>query len=429
MHIKIVSNFSQCNSWYLTNSSVISTNPSYTPQNIISSALVTNTTAGTWEADYLNVTDENITITTGAPNSNCTRDTVIKLHPYKIPTLVNVNGFQCVNIGLVSFTLLDGKAPFEYRIKPQTTGVWTAFQASTLFPGTSLGTYEVEVRDACPNGSNTTFSINPWLGSNISLTPNCATIGQPFSLTANPNINGPNYNWTFNGNPVGVGSQLNIPNFQIAHNGFYTLQQTFPGGGCTQNVSIPVYDCITLPISTSDLSGNSMDNYNKLSWASTKEDLGNAYIIERSNNGISFVEIGKIISTNTSGTFNYSFEDKAPLQTSFYRIKVIEHNNAASTKNTNTIKLIQKDKAFVVNVSPNPFADFLDLKINATKNEMAMVRIYETSGKIVANTYKKITSGYNIIILNNEIKNLASGSYFIEIQTSVNKSTFKIIRR
>ena len=60
---------------------------------------------------------------------------------------------------------------------------------------------------------------------------------------------------------------------------------------------------------------------------------------------------------------------------------------------------------------------------------MAMVRIYETSGKIVANTYKKITSGYNIIILNNEIKNLASGSYFIEIQTSVNKSTFKIIRR
>ncbi len=83
--------------------------------------------------------------------------------------------------------------------------------------------------------------------------------------------------------------------------------------------------------------------------------------------------------------------------------------------------------AITANVGPNPFADFSTLNYSLTQNENVVITVVDINGKAV-NVYSgNQTSGGHKVTINGDV--LASGLYFVNIQTSTENLSIPVIHR
>lgn len=86
------------------------------------------------------------------------------------------------------------------------------------------------------------------------------------------------------------------------------------------------------------------------------------------------------------------------------------------------------DGASVVQISPNPFTDKLEIKINATTNQEAVVTIYALTGACLWNDKKiMLQKGMNTVELDG-LDKLATGQYLLRITTTKGILTEKIMK-
>lgn len=85
-----------------------------------------------------------------------------------------------------------------------------------------------------------------------------------------------------------------------------------------------------LPITLIDFAVQKEGNKADLKWKVVSSVSGGAFIIERSENGSGFHQIGNVIISAVSGNSNYSFLDNSPFKgRNYYRIKIMERNALA----------------------------------------------------------------------------------------------------
>jgi len=166
-----------------------------------------------------------------------------------------------------------------------------------------------------------------------------------------------------------------------------------------------------LPLTLIDFSGNAVAAGNLLQWKTTQEINTKDFIVEWSDNGIDFKNIGQLPATGNSSTIkNYSYLHSNSIEgDNYYRLQMRDINGAYTY--SAVIKINTKGNGKRLTIFPNPVAAQATLHINALKNETVLFYLYAADGKIVATRSFALTKGGNMITW--DLRSFAAGKYFI----------------
>jgi hypothetical protein len=160
----------------------------------------------------------------------------------------------------------------------------------------------------------------------------------------------------------------------------------------------------------------------KLDFKTDKESGICCFDIEKSNDGFNFTTIGSIAARNTAGIQQYSFIDNnASRKNQFYRLKIksitgqVDYSNIQQLQNNSTTEIL---------VFPNPTAGILHLQLNNVYGKMN-VTIVNSSGQVV----KQLIIAASNQTINIPVQNLATGQYWLHLQTGDEKQVLQFVKQ
>ena len=147
--------------------------------------------------------------------------------------------------------------------------------------------------------------------------------------------------------------------------------------GVTLNCSL------LLPIELGTLNGKSEGQVNVIEWTTLSEWMNQQFIIERSDDGVHFEDIGIVQGAEYSqGLLNYSFIDESPISLLyFYRLRQVDTNGQWS--HTHIISIKRND---VFMISPNPANEYINISSLANSLSSYTVSFYNIEGRKVLST-------------------------------------------
>lgn len=205
--------------------------------------------------------------------------------------------------------------------------------------------------------------------------------------------------WVFVGPPNGF------------YYGYYFMDDVClgPPGACN----------IILPVELLSFNGKSENRKVKLNWKTATELNCLFFRIERSTDGKTFEEIGKV---NGNGTTNseqfYQFTDENPQygKVNYYRLREFDTDGKNNYSNMIAIES-SGDMNVYINVFPVPAEDNLTIEFNAN-NQNSVLSIYDSRGNLVN---EKSSSGYD----KTELSNFKAGYYMAVLLSSDGKTITK----
>lgn len=168
----------------------------------------------------------------------------------------------------------------------------------------------------------------------------------------------------------------------------------------------------------------------QLSWATATEENSSHFIVQRSSDGISFEDIGRVQAAgNSQNLQNYEFTADQFEAYSYYRLKQVDFDERYTYTDVIRIHSACFEPDDVIDVYPNPvYADeMVNIKLQASTTESARMVVTDITGKIVSNISAQINEGPNMLQL--PVVDLPSGTYFVQIKgTTWNSNTTKILK-
>jgi hypothetical protein len=166
---------------------------------------------------------------------------------------------------------------------------------------------------------------------------------------------------------------------------------------------------IILPVIIADFTVNNNTNAVNLSW-STKQESNSAYfLIERSNDGSSWNQLGQVkASGNSSVALKYNFSDLAKVNgVSHYRLKMVDLDNRYVYSD---VKSVRNSTTASVKVFPNPASDYATITLDA-KAGNSKIRLINQNGQVVAE--QGVIAGNGVVTMS--LKQHQTGTYAINI--------------
>jgi hypothetical protein len=290
-------------------------------------------------------------------------------------------------------------------------------------------------------GSQLSLSQN---GSNINtIAFSIATSAAPLTLVSGGYINVPTLNFvqlqnsTVNGsnqiNSYICTQETNITSCiitNIPNNNYFMLRWTdVDDGGNDHHMAIDnvqvdfglvTNDCLRiLPINLLDFYATQNGSINELTWKVTSEKNVFQYVIEKSEDGENFVELTKLKSTGSEGSYlSYLCEDNSPYEgVTYYRLSTQEYDGKI-----NQYKIIDVDRTNK-DWSPITYQHnsnlILEFKNSVPKN--SVVNLFDLSGKLLVE--ETIEESQTII----NTQRFAEGIYFLRISTPYKTQNHKLI--
>ena len=173
----------------------------------------------------------------------------------------------------------------------------------------------------------------------------------------------------------------------------------------------------SLPVTWLSIDANLSGKNVIVNW-STAAEINNEYFsVMRSDDGMTFHEVGKINGAgNSTSVAYYSFTDIAPMSNvSYYRLKQVDYDG---TEDLSDAVAIYNPGGSIgideVKVMPNPFSDEAKILFNAKQNYAATAEIKNLGGQICLRQSLNAVRGLNTVSLN-KIATLAKGAYTLTI--------------
>ncbi len=183
-----------------------------------------------------------------------------------------------------------------------------------------------------------------------------------------------------------------------------------------------------LPVKLISFSGT-IDKNNQafLHWITSFEINSKSFIIEKSSDAISFIEVGNVLSKATRGSNEgqsiYDFIDKEKVNgTVYYRLKQVDKDGKVSY--SQVIKLVaNKGVINLVNVYPNLIgtSNNVNVHIEVTDSQKVDVRVVDMSGKVYYSSLDTfLSAGKNDCIIKFKTT-LPKGVYMVEVLSNEKK--------
>lgn len=177
-------------------------------------------------------------------------------------------------------------------------------------------------------------------------------------------------------------------------------------------------------------------NHPLLTWSTAAEINSSHFVVERSLDNKSFVEIGKVKSSgNSSAVSSYTYTDLGIEldninQTVYYRLSIVDvdyRNNYSETVFIDGKQQLVKTNA----VYPNPFTKQVYFAASAEKGEVIQLNLMDINGKKIAAATLTISTDNDVFDLTqlwSEFANLNAGAYFVQVIGTNSTETIKLIK-
>ncbi|NPA37997.1 MAG: T9SS type A sorting domain-containing protein [Chlorobi bacterium] len=140
------------------------------------------------------------------------------------------------------------------------------------------------------------------------------------------------------------------------------------------------------------------------------------------------------INSNSGSVVSFKVKDDNNTYDADEHITFVPNNNAGTI-----------DKPFIISinadeitddlsesecvVTPNPFVDKLNIDINVSEDQSAVIELYNVSGaKVLMKDNVMLKAGLNKFTLTDEISHLKTGVYVLKIKTSDGESVFNVVK-
>jgi len=193
-------------------------------------------------------------------------------------------------------------------------------------------------------------------------------------------------------------------------NGFTATGKIMNGddGNLSDNVASS-YTCtsaaLTLPVELTEFTAHKEDDTSVLEW-STASEINNAhFVIERSEDGRIFEEIGTVEGNGTTNAIShYTFLDESPVTgKNYYRLNQYDFNGKSTLSEIRIVEFENEKR--IINIFPNPTTNFV--KISNTE-ENTRLEVYNLSGKLA---YEKNINSNGIV----QTHNFNAGTYIFQV--------------
>jgi hypothetical protein len=171
-----------------------------------------------------------------------------------------------------------------------------------------------------------------------------------------------------------------------------------------------------LPLTLVSFKGQSENNTNVLNWVTANEENVASFELERGTDGRTFNKIATIKATGNSNTSNnqYTYNDNAASATAYYRLRMVDINDAA--RYSNIVILNQEVENPAIQVYPNPAESTLFVEGLKAKSSY---RVIDATGREVIASAAVIEDNQVTFI---NTGSLVQGLYFLQL-TDANGTT------
>ena len=181
-----------------------------------------------------------------------------------------------------------------------------------------------------------------------------------------------------------------------------------------------------LPIELLSFTGQGMDNYVRLKWSTAVEINNEYFMVQRTRNGITWEDLGKVLGAgNSNSKKDYFYDDKEPYEgTAYYALRQVDTDGGYTDLEPIPITFQATDEeSCTFKVKPNPCPSRCNVSLAGCDAEVANIAVYDVMGRQVT-TQVPTTSGSGFFI--DAQNNLAPGTYIV-FGTSGDKKVSKKI--
>ena len=179
-----------------------------------------------------------------------------------------------------------------------------------------------------------------------------------------------------------------------------------------------------LPVHSLTFSAKLINNIAAVQWQTSSEAGSSYFEVQRSINGVSFDNIGKVQAAGYSITKrSYAFNDANVLALNkkviYYRLQQVDKNGA--TAYSSIVKINLDDLLPGVTVYPNPVKDIIKLQLTTTAAKW-LVTIFDANGRQAGSHIINAAPQIDI-----RVSHLAAGAYFMRISDGNKQYAAKFI--
>lgn len=247
------------------------------------------------------------------------------------------------------------------------------------------------------------------------------------------NLSNPDINYTYYNTALGSATCKNFSTINIldSSNNSAGLRTDLNNNGIPDdaNEDIPtpvkINGWTILAQSVLNLNASVKKDAVNLTWEliNTEGDL--TMYVQRSKDGYSFVNIGKIESNNQISSYNWTdIPDGGGSY--FYRISFL--NKEQKTQFSDVVKISIEPRTFTnFNVTPNPFNSLLKFSFFISYNDFVNYSLFDNNMKLIKSEKRYCQQGENTLTIDN-LSNLSPGVYILQIKTNGNTYSKKLIK-
>lgn len=196
-----------------------------------------------------------------------------------------------------------------------------------------------------------------------------------------------------------------------------------------EGVPTPFMMNVLLPASELRFTGSLQNNIAQLKWHTAAVGV-RAFELQRSVDGFIFESISTIAAGNEAGNDAGSYaasDDVSRIQAPwlYYRLKLVDNHGPYTYSNVVPVRLHEERNQ--LSMLPNPFTDYVKLKVNAQQNSQIRITIYDETGRAVKTQQNDLHPGINYIMVGG-LQSLSRGIYLLKTDDGVEKTHNKIIK-
>ncbi len=200
-------------------------------------------------------------------------------------------------------------------------------------------------------------------------------------------------------------------------NGTWTLQvvdHVNQDGGSLDNWSLRICYQSPQPVHLSAFEARADGGGNLLHWQSEYEENAAWYAVERSTDGISFEEIGRVAAAGTSSAvLSYTFRDVQPPLLSYYRLRMQDVDGKSVYSK---VEYVLREAGFFegLRLSPNPAWEEVRLSFVGAQAGWLEWSLQDALGRELLSGRRAVFAGENSCVL--QVGDLPSGMYFLGLK-------------
>lgn len=171
-----------------------------------------------------------------------------------------------------------------------------------------------------------------------------------------------------------------------------------------------------LPIELIDFEAVRVENHVDLTWETASESNTSFFDIQKSSDGITFKNIGKVNAAGQSTSLlKYQFTDYEPLNNIiYYRLQAVDNDGK---KQLSPIKVVNRIDKMHYEIYPSPVSDLLTVSLSSQYAEDIEIFLFDLQGKLLKTILK---SKVNDLFEQIDMTHFAPGNYILKVQMGDN---------